>query len=359
MHPSVAAYPVCGPSMGMHWPGWSGTHRLGRLVGWSGNRVLETLSGDSTVLLGEGQLRSWVYGRGLDEPVLLLQDLNQDGNFMGTHERLWYHTNALGSIVALTDEKGQLVEGYQYDPYGAHILYTPGANGVIDWGGDDVLIENGTSLLGNMYTYTAREWDAETGMLYYRSRYMHPEMGRFIQRDSIGIWGDPVGLGNGYAYVGNQAFDAIDPVGTWTIKVRACLVVCLGGSIGVTSQGPTIGADAGLGLGIDVEVDPDNKPSTVSASCEARASDGEGSSAEASAGVKVDNRRVAAYAEADATSETGKVTHDARAEAGYDTRKDEFYAEAETSEAPRDTSGGTGYVGVTCGAEVAPLKWLF
>jgi RHS repeat-associated protein len=82
--------------------------------------------------------------------------------------------------------------------------------------------ENGTSLLGNMYTYTAREWDAETGMLYYRSRYLDPEMGRFIQRDSIGIWGDPVGLGNGYAYVGNRAIDGVDPSGNSYTAPQGC-----------------------------------------------------------------------------------------------------------------------------------------
>jgi RHS repeat-associated protein len=69
--------------------------------------------------------------------------------------------------------------------------------------------------------FTGRTLDRETwnpgsnrfGLYYYRARYYDAETGRFLQRDPIGIWGDGVGLGNGYAYVGNDLANLTDPYG--------------------------------------------------------------------------------------------------------------------------------------------------
>ncbi|MCA9187518.1 MAG: RHS repeat-associated core domain-containing protein [Planctomycetales bacterium] len=41
----------------------------------------------------------------------------------------------------------------------------------------------------NPYTYTGRRLDTETGMHYYRNRYYHPQLGRFVTRDPVGIVG--------------------------------------------------------------------------------------------------------------------------------------------------------------------------
>jgi RHS repeat-associated protein len=60
------------------------------------------------------------------------------------------------------------------------------------------------SRYGNPYLFNGRRWDAELGLYYYRNRHLDPIQGRFTARDPIGIWGDPMNLGNGYAYVGNN-----------------------------------------------------------------------------------------------------------------------------------------------------------
>lgn len=59
------------------------------------------------------------------------------------------------------------------------------------------------------YGYTGREPDA-TGLVYYRARYYDPTLGRFTQRDPIGLAG---GI-NPYAYVGNNPINYVDPDGT-------------------------------------------------------------------------------------------------------------------------------------------------
>ncbi|MCL4244488.1 MAG: RHS repeat-associated core domain-containing protein, partial [Candidatus Dadabacteria bacterium] len=38
------------------------------------------------------------------------------------------------------------------------------------------------------YSYTGREYDAESGLYYYRARYYDPSIGRFLQEDPIGLY---------------------------------------------------------------------------------------------------------------------------------------------------------------------------
>ena len=63
------------------------------------------------------------------------------------------------------------------------------------------------TLIGNPYMYTAREYDIETGLYYYRARYYNPYIGRFLQTD-------PAYQGmNWYAYCGNNSMNRVDPSG--------------------------------------------------------------------------------------------------------------------------------------------------
>ncbi|MDH4236669.1 MAG: RHS repeat-associated core domain-containing protein [Nitrospira sp.] len=63
-----------------------------------------------------------------------------------------------------------------------------------------------TGTVEQPYTYTGREFDAESGLYYYRARYYDPTMGRFLSEDPIASTG---GL-NLYAYVGNDPLNWID-----------------------------------------------------------------------------------------------------------------------------------------------------
>jgi len=66
---------------------------------------------------------------------------------------------------------------------------------------------------GSPYLFTARRYDSETGLYYYRARYYNPQIGRFMQPD-------PIGHENGmnvYTYVGNNPSMRRDPHGlAWT-----------------------------------------------------------------------------------------------------------------------------------------------
>jgi RHS repeat-associated protein len=65
--------------------------------------------------------------------------------------------------------------------------------------------------LVNSFRYTGREFDTETSLYYYRSRYYDPSLGRFMREDPMRFTG---GI-NFYAYVKNRPVDRVDPLGLW------------------------------------------------------------------------------------------------------------------------------------------------
>jgi RHS repeat-associated protein len=101
----------------------------------------------------------------------------------------YYHYDALGSVVALSDSAGDTVQVYDYDVYGQVASYPP----------DDT----------NPFLFTGRRYDTETGLYYYRARYYNASIGRFLQTDPIG-YGDGM---NWYGYCGNNPLGFSDPFG--------------------------------------------------------------------------------------------------------------------------------------------------
>ncbi|MBI3459881.1 RHS repeat-associated core domain-containing protein [Candidatus Acetothermia bacterium] len=127
-------------------------------------------------------------------------------------------------MFALTDTTGKIVEGYQYDAYGRQTVFAPGPNGVVNFGGGDV-VTPGVSTVNNPYMYTGRRLDTETlrldtgiGLYYYRTRYVDTDEGRFISRDTIGFEG---GI-NLYEYVDSEPTAYTDPIG-----MQKCCCCCI------------------------------------------------------------------------------------------------------------------------------------
>jgi len=98
--------------------------------------------------------------------------------------------DALGSITALADATGSVQTELTYEPFG--LTTTTGS-------------VSGTSSL----QFTSRENDG-TGLYYYRGRYYHPTLQRFISEDPAEFSGGDYNL---YAYVANNPILFTDPLG--------------------------------------------------------------------------------------------------------------------------------------------------
>jgi len=107
--------------------------------------------------------------------------------------------DALGSTVALGDGTGTLQTQYTYEPFG-FVSQTGAAS-------------------TNSYKYTGREDDG-SGLYYYRARYYHPRLQRFIAEDPIGFKAGDVNI---YAYVRNRPPVFADPLGLFEIKVSVLI----------------------------------------------------------------------------------------------------------------------------------------
>jgi RHS repeat-associated protein len=128
-------------------------------------------------------LRKYVHGPSIDEPICLIE---ASGDYAGTH---YYHYDALGSVIALTDADGDVVQLYEYSVYGQAAASDPNHP--------------------NRFMFTGREFDKDTGLYYYRARYYHPEVGRFLQVDLVG-YSDGMNL---YRYCRNNPIRLLDPFG--------------------------------------------------------------------------------------------------------------------------------------------------
>ena len=163
------------------WDGTAGTNWFA----YDGNQVIADLN-------STGELaRSYVWGPGIDN----LLSMTVYGGTTNTYYALKDH---LGSVLALTDNAGNIVESYRYDAWGRTTVY--GANG-------SALT---ASAVGNRYCWQGREYFWKTGLYYFRARWADPVTGRWLSPDPIGIAG---GL-NMYAMMGNNPVNFADPQGT-------------------------------------------------------------------------------------------------------------------------------------------------
>ena len=135
--------------------------------------------------------------------------------------------DALGSTVALGNNTGTLQTQYTYEPFG-YATQSGQAN-------------------SNSYKYTGREDDG-SGLYYYRARYYHPRLQRFIAEDPLGIKGGDINL---YAYVRNAPPKYIDPTGLMLPQDHGNLTVGVATVCGLSTDDAFAIANANMSMDTD------------------------------------------------------------------------------------------------------------
>ncbi len=171
-----------------------------------GRRIKKVANGESTY---------YAYGTGLN----VLTELNGQGvpkydyiyagsrnvarvNFDengAVQNKSFYHTDHLGSSLAMTDETTTVIWNQNYLPFGE----PHGGSGVVE----------------NSRQYTGKEFEEETGLYYYGARYYHSGLGRFMSVDPAPADPTDPQSWNRYAYVLNNPYKYIDPDGQIAVNV--------------------------------------------------------------------------------------------------------------------------------------------
>ncbi len=165
-----------------------------------GRRVEKKVDGYSTRYVYDGPhviaeydgnnnlLRKYIYGPCVDEPICMIEVADSNATY-------YYHYDALGSVVALSDSSGDTVQTYEYSVFG------------------EVAVEDANH--PNPYMFAGVRFDIEIGLYYNRARYYNPFTGRFLQTDPVG-YEDSMNM---YAYCLNSPINAIDPFGSLTVRL--------------------------------------------------------------------------------------------------------------------------------------------
>ena len=101
------------------------------------------------------------------------------------------------------------------------------------WGNHKVVDSNGNAItnanhIGNLnpFRYRGYYFDRETGLYFLQTRYYDPEIGRFLNRDSV-AYADPQTINglNLYAYCLNNPVAYVDPTGSTALGFLALLAI--------------------------------------------------------------------------------------------------------------------------------------
>ncbi|MBI3291261.1 MAG: RHS repeat-associated core domain-containing protein, partial [Elusimicrobia bacterium] len=146
----------------------------------------------------------------------------------------FYHGDHLGSVNLITDHTGQQVRLNEFSPFGS--------------------LTRGEGTVDAPQKFTGKRLDDSTGLYYFGARYYDPQLGRFIQPDTIvQAPSDPQTL-NRYTYCRNNPLIYTDPTGhsfwrsvgrffrQWVAPVAAAVVAIVVFAAVSSVAGPVAGS---------------------------------------------------------------------------------------------------------------------
>lgn len=150
----------------------------------------------------------------------------------------YYMYHAQGDVVGIANAtSGEVVATYKYDA----------------WGNCTVTNANNVTIgTENPFRYRGYYYDTESGLYYLNSRYYSPELGRFINADSL-IDNTGTITQNLFSYCGNNPVNYIDPDGHLPKWVSGLLDIASGITqiiAGISLATATAATGVGIAVGV-------------------------------------------------------------------------------------------------------------
>jgi len=124
-------------------------------------------------------------------------------------QTVFYHHDALGSIVAATNKNADILCNEEYQPYGEKI-YQAGIG----------------SCEHNEDWYTGKTYDDDLDLTYFGARWYDAKQGRFLSIDPVGVQPEKIHSFNRYAYANNNPYKYVDPDGeaAWFVPLVVSII---------------------------------------------------------------------------------------------------------------------------------------
>ena len=118
------------------------------------------------------------------------------------HYLIFYHNDALGSPLAVTNHAGNVLWYEHSEPYGKTMTR-------VSQTGQEILNDR----VGTRKGYTGHLNDTAADLVYMKARYYDPQIGRFYSNDPVGFTVSNPMMFNRYAYANNNPYSYVDPDG--------------------------------------------------------------------------------------------------------------------------------------------------
>src|SRR5262249_51657550 len=116
---------------------------------YDGDNLIEETNSSGTAVARYAQRLN------IDEPLAMLR----------SSATSYYEADGLGSVTSLSNSSGSIANSYTYDSFGN--------------------LNASSGSLVNPFQFTAREFDSESALYFYRARYYDPGTGRFLSEDPL------------------------------------------------------------------------------------------------------------------------------------------------------------------------------
>ncbi|WLR43096.1 RHS repeat-associated core domain-containing protein [Bacillus carboniphilus] len=166
-----------------------------------GRRIQKVVNGKTINYYYHGDSLNVLYETNENDEVIRSYTYSESGILLSMNQgnsTYFYHYNAHGDVIALTDKDSKVVAEYEYDAWG-NVLKA----------------EEADEVKTNPYRYAGYQYDHETGLYYLIARYYQPTHGVFLSLDPDPGDDDDILTQNGYTYANNNPVMLVDPDGHW------------------------------------------------------------------------------------------------------------------------------------------------